>query len=54
MTKNKDAMKLRFDFNNMMSDFVGSEQGFTDEDLTKNAAFAKPHSTSSRLSAARV
>ena len=41
MTKNKDAMKLRFDFNNMMSDFVGSEQGFTDEDLTKNAAFAK-------------
>ena len=41
MTKNKDAMKLSFDFNNMMSDFVGSEQGFTDEDLTKNAAFAK-------------
>lgn len=41
MNKSKEAMKLRFDFNNMMSDYVGTEQGFTDENLVNNAEFAK-------------
>lgn len=29
----KNSMKLRFDYNNMMSDYLGAEQGFTREEL---------------------
>lgn len=38
---NKQNMKLRFDYNNMMSEFVGEKEGIKKADLEKNAEFCK-------------
>ena len=32
----RKSMQLKVDYNNMMADFVGTEQGFTDKDFSKN------------------
>ncbi|MBO5712918.1 MAG: glucose-6-phosphate isomerase, partial [Clostridia bacterium] len=34
-------MKIRLDFNNMMAEFVGEKEGYTDADLVNNANVAK-------------
>lgn len=32
----KEQLRIRFDYNNMMSDFIGEEQGFTQRDIAAN------------------
>ena len=32
----KEQLRIRFDYNNMMSDFIGEEQGFTLRDIAAN------------------
>ena len=32
----KEQLRIRFDYNNMMSDFIGEEQGFTLRDIVAN------------------
>ena len=34
----RKKMQLKVDYNNMMADFIGAEQGFTDKDFSKNKA----------------
>ena len=38
---NREKLKLRFDYNNMMDKFVGEKEGVSDLDLQNNSAFAK-------------
>ncbi len=38
---NKNQLKIRFDYNNMMDKFVGVKEGISDKDLQNNAEFAK-------------
>ena len=37
----QNDMKIRLDFNNMMAEFVGEKEGYTDADLVNNANVAK-------------
>ena len=32
----RKQMQISIDYNNMMADYVGQEQGFTDDDIDKN------------------
>ena len=32
----KDSMRLRLDYNNMMTDFVGTREGFTKKEIRDN------------------
>ena len=36
----KKNLRLKLDYNNMMAEFVGKKEGFTDKDLRENTAFA--------------
>ena len=37
----RQELKIRFDYNNMMSDFIGEEQGFSSKDLADNKKIAE-------------
>lgn len=37
----RQELKIRFDYNNMMSDFIGGEQGFSSKDLADNKKIAE-------------
>ena len=37
----RQELKIRFDYNNMMSDFIGDEQGFSSKDLADNKKIAE-------------
>ena len=37
----RQELKIRFDYNNMMADFIGEEQGFTAKDLSDNKKIAE-------------
>lgn len=37
----RQKLKIRFDYNNMMSDFIGEEQGFSSKDLADNKKIAE-------------
>lgn len=37
----RKELKIRFDYNNMMSDFIGEEQGFSSKDLADNKKMAE-------------
>ena len=40
-SKWQKAMQIKVDYNNMMADFIGNEQGFTDKELSSNKSFAE-------------
>ena len=35
------TMQIKVDYNNMMADFIGDEQGFTDKSLSANKSLAE-------------
>ena len=37
----RQELKIKFDYNNMMSDFIGEEQGFSSKDLADNKKIAE-------------
>lgn len=40
-SKWQKTMQIKVDYNNMMADFIGNEQGFTEKDLSSNKSFAE-------------
>ena len=40
-SKRKDELKIKFDYNNMMADFIGDEHGFSAQELAANKKLAE-------------
>ena len=40
-SQSQKDMQIKIDYNNMMADFIGKEQGFTDKELSSNKSFAE-------------